>query len=274
MSDEKNADDSVDEDVTTPESAADDAAAADTADDDEKAAQTAVVDDDAADTEDSVEADSAPAKSAKSAKPAKLVKDAKAALLAGGLGGSWTIAGLIAVVGLIVGLVGGIVGVRAYINGSTAQVRDAVVATAETAAMNVTTIDPRNPDKFKENVESVLTGRALQELRGKGFEEVLSRKDAPGRLESRVRRSAATEVNRGEKAGKALVYVEVVAKAPGQPDVPQTMGFLISVRKIDGKYMADSIAAFNPIPYADQQRGNPAGAQPNPPNPTQAPGGN
>lgn len=252
MSDEKKADDSVDEDLTVQDSTVDDE----------------TVDDESAADEDAGDADPASEEPTTATKP---VKGSKTALLSGRLGSSWTIAGLIAAVGLIVGLIGGIVGVRAYLNGSTAQVRDAIVTTAETAAMNVTTIDPRNPDKFKENVESVLTGRALQELRGKGFQEVLSRKDAPGRLESRVRRSAATEVNRGDKEGKALVYVDVVAKAPGQPDVPQTMGFLISVRKIDGKYMADAIAAFNPIPYADQGRGNPGGAQPNP---TQAPGGN
>lgn len=186
--------------------------------------------------------------------------------------GTWMVAGLLAVVGLVLGVVGGIIGVRAYLDGGTVRVRDAVLATAETAAMNVTTIDPKNPDKFKQNVESVLTGRALQELKGKGFQEVLERKDAPGRLEGRVRRSAATEVNRGDKAGKALVYVDVVAKAPGQPDVPQTMGFLISVREIDGKYMADAITAFNPISYADQQRANQGGAQPNPNQ--QRPGGN
>ncbi|GAB11804.1 hypothetical protein GOARA_088_00680 [Gordonia araii NBRC 100433] len=190
---------------------------------------------------------------------------------------SLALASLVAIVGLVVGVIGVVVGYRAYHDGRTENVRDAVLATAETAAMNVTTIDPRNPDKFKENVESVLTGRALQELRGKGFEEVLSRKDAPGRLEGRVRRSAVTEVNRGERAGKALVYVDVVAKAPNQPNVNQTMGFLISVRNIDGNYMADSIAAFNPISYADQ-RANQRGAQqnqnPNQQNPGQQGGGN
>lgn len=259
MSDEKKADESVAEDVTVDDSTADVETVDEKSADDDKAV------DGKADDE---KAKKAPAKSTKPAKPSK---GERTALVAGRLGGSWTIAGLIAVVGLIVGVIGGIVGARAYMNGATAQVRDAVVTTAETAAMNVTTIDPRNPEKFKENVESVLTGRALQELRGKGFEEVLSRKDAPGRLESRIRRSVATEVNRGEKAGKALVYVDVVAKAPGKADATQTMGFLISVRKIDGKYMADAIAAFNPIPYADQQRPNPAGGQPNPPQP---PGGN
>ncbi len=183
----------------------------------------------------------------------------------------WPLAGAVAAIGLVVGLTGAFVGFRAYQDGRTESVRDAVLATAETAAMNVTTIDPKNPEKFKQNVESVLTGRALQEMRGAGFQEVLSRRDAQGRVESRVRRAAVTEVNRGDRAGKALVYVDVIAKAPGKPDGSQTMGFLISVRKTDGKYMADTIAPLNAIAYADQQGAKTGGAQPNS---TQQPGGN
>lgn len=197
---------------------------------------------------------------AKSAVPA-----ARSAKSASTMSPAWAVASMLAVLGLVVGIIGGYFGVRSYLNRGTEDVRDSVLLTAETAALNITTIDPKNPDKFRQNIESVMTGRALQELRGKGFQELLDRKDSPGKLESRVARSAATEVNRGDKAGKALVYVEVLASAPNQPQVKQIMGFLISVRKIDGKYLAETVVPYAPIPVQDQPtQPNPGAPQPNP----------
>ncbi|MFT4201082.1 hypothetical protein [Gordonia sp. (in: high G+C Gram-positive bacteria)] len=173
---------------------------------------------------------------------------------------AWATAILIAVIGLIVGVWGAYTGVRAYTAKSSESVRDGVLESAQTAILNITTLDPKDPQKFKANIESSLTGKALDEMRAsEGYKSLLNHPQARGRTQSRVIRSAVTELNADAKSGKALVFVETVAKVPGQPEVPQVMVFTVTVDHTDSGYKASSLEPLSGIQL--QRAASPVGAQ-------------
>lgn len=188
---------------------------------------------------------------------------------------AWAVAAVIAVVGLLFGAFGVYSAVKSYSAAPVASVRDSVLEAAQIAVVNVTSIDPKDPEKFKQNAASSLTGNALQQVSGQGYQDLLSRKDSPGRTQSRVVRSAVTELDADAKTGKALIVIETVAKVPGQPDVPQPMTFSVSVKQADGRYKADSIVPLSGIELGPQGA-NPVGGQQGSPRPGTAPqnGGN
>ncbi|MFT3900964.1 MAG: hypothetical protein QM728_12075 [Gordonia sp. (in: high G+C Gram-positive bacteria)] len=173
----------------------------------------------------------------------------------------WAVAGIIAAVGLIVGILGAYNGFRGYRDKPVEKARNSVLEAAQAAVLNVTTLDPKNPTKFKKNIDSSLTGRALQEMRtNAAYQQLMHNPKATGRTESRPLRSAVTELNSGSKKGKALVAVQTVAKVPGQPEVPQVMVFLVSVVDTPDGYKAELLEPLSGIQL--QQAASPVGARP------------
>ncbi|GAC67906.1 hypothetical protein [Gordonia soli] len=141
--------------------------------------------------------------------------------------------------------------------------RDGAVDGAESAVLNVTTVDAKDTAGWRKRIESSLTGKARQQLTAQDFNQLNSMVSQAGNqaasLSSRLLRSAPIEINADENTGKVLVYVAATSKRDNEAGVTQTMGFSVSMVKEGDVWKAGDIAPLNDISYSDDQSAPAAG---------------
>lgn len=154
----------------------------------------------------------------------------------------------------------GYTGIRAYTVDSEAdQLRNESVDAAEQAVLNITAVDPKDTAGWKKRLESSLTGDALKQVNTGVVADVEQRVAASGgqvgKLESRITRSATTELSTDDDTATVLVFANVASTIPNQPVAQQQMGFLLTMVDVDGVRKATKVVALNPIDYTDTGSG-------------------
>ncbi|MGB3301206.1 hypothetical protein [Gordonia sp. (in: high G+C Gram-positive bacteria)] len=161
----------------------------------------------------------------------------------------------------------GYTGIRAYTTDSAREtLRTESVDAAEQAAINITTVDPSDPEGWKKRLESSLTGDAWKQVNAQVVADVERQVAAsgskPGKIESQVSRSAATEVDADENRATVLVYVKVKATVPNQQAAANQMGFLLTMVEVDGIRKAEKVVPLQAVAYSDA--GSDVSQQPQP----------
>ena len=148
----------------------------------------------------------------------------------------------------------GYTGIRAYaVDAGREQLRTESVSAAEQAVLNITEIDPSKMDEWKKALDSSLTGEARSQVDDGTIGQLRqlaqqNGKDA-GRTESRISRSAATEVNTDEDTATVLVFANVKSVVPGQETVESVSGFLLTMVDVDGVRKASKVVPLDGIVY-------------------------
>lgn len=133
--------------------------------------------------------------------------------------------------------------------------RDEAVSGAEQAIINVTTVDPKNTADWKRRVDSSLTGKAKEQITAQDVstlnQQITQAGPQAATLTSRLKRSAPTEVDADGGSAKVLVYVDATAKRDNEAGVTQTMGFSVTMTKVDGTWKASNISPLDGISVDD-----------------------
>ncbi|EGD55297.1 hypothetical protein [Gordonia neofelifaecis] len=150
----------------------------------------------------------------------------------------------------------GYTGIRAYTVDSTAtQLRDESVDAAEQAVLNITIVDPKDTEGWRKRLESSLTGDALKQVNTGDFAKLAQQVNDSGgqigKLDSRISRSAVTELSTDDDTATVLVFANVTATQNGQPTQQNQMGFLLTMVDVDGTRKATKIVPLSPITYTD-----------------------
>ncbi|GAB20295.1 hypothetical protein GOEFS_110_00230 [Gordonia effusa NBRC 100432] len=177
---------------------------------------------------------------------------------------SLAIVALVAAVGAV-----GVFGYRAYdvyFNEKPSQsARENAVDAAETAILNVLTIDPRDPGAWQRRIDSSMTGEARKQFTVQvvnSLRERLSKAgDNAATITARITRSAATEVNVDDQTGSVIVYAAATPKRNGKAEESTPFGFLVTVGKEGGDHWRatnvtplDSMALQEPATGDTQQQ--------------------
>ncbi|WP_347957813.1 hypothetical protein [Gordonia aichiensis] len=154
----------------------------------------------------------------------------------------------------------GYTGIKAYtVDAATETLRTESVDAAEQAVLNITSVDPTDAAGWKKRLESSLTGEALKQVNASVVADIEKQVQASGgkagKIESRIARSAATEVDRSEDRATVLVYANVKSTVPNQPVAQQQMGFLLTMVDVDGTRKAEKVVALQTLEYSDAQSG-------------------
>lgn len=152
----------------------------------------------------------------------------------------------------------GYTGIRAYtVDSARDTLRTESVDAAEQAVLNITTVDPSDSKAWKKRLESSLTGDALKQVSDEIFtnieQQVASSTQKPGKIESVIARSAATEVDSADDRAIVLVYANVKAISPTQPVGQSQMGFLLTMVDVDGVRKAEKVVPLQTIMFDDTQ---------------------
>lgn len=185
--------------------------------------------------------------------------------------------GALAVVAVVAALACAVFfGYRAYqayfVDRPIQQARDESVAAAEQAMLNVTSIDPTKLDDWKRRIDASLTGQALEQVTQQDYgnltQMVQQSNGQAATLTSRLKRSAPTEVNADAGQAKVLVYVDATSKRENEGGVTQTMGFLVTMTRVEGgQWKASGINSLDSIQYTPTEGGGTGGAAPAPQQP-------
>ena len=194
------------------------------------------------------------------------------------------LAALLAILALAAAIVFGFKAYKIYFVEKPIQTaRDDSVDAAETAILNITTIDPRNTAEWKKRVDASLTGKAAEQITKDSVNQLNSQIASAGAgqaatLTSRLKRSAATEVNADDGKATVLVFVDATSKRENEAGVTQTMGFQVSMtRADDDRWLADNITPTNAMPLEENSAssgGTSGGATTSAPATTTQEGGN
>ncbi|MGV9826375.1 hypothetical protein [Gordonia sp. NPDC003429] len=175
-------------------------------------------------------------------------------------GRGYTVAGVLAIVAIVAAAACvAFFGFRAYeayfVQKPIQSARDGAVAGAEQAILNVTTVDPKNTADWKRRVDSSLTGKAREQITAQDVttlnQQITQAGTQAASLTSRLKRSAPTEVDADGGTAKVLVYVDATAKRPNEGGVTQTMGFSVTMTKVDGAWKASDISPLDGISVED-----------------------
>ncbi len=133
--------------------------------------------------------------------------------------------------------------------------RDEAVSGAEQAIINVTTVDPKNTADWKRRVDSSLTGKAKEQITAQDVttlnQQITQAGPQAATLTSRLKRSAPTEVDADAGTAKVLIYVDATAKRENEAGVTQTMGFSVTMTRVDGTWKASNISPLDGISIDD-----------------------
>lgn len=172
----------------------------------------------------------------------------------------------VAVVALIVAVCAvGFYGYRAYdvyFNEKPAQsARENAVDAAETAILNVLTIDPKDPGAWQRRIDASLTGEARKQVTSQIIESLRTQLQQAGdnaaSLTARITRSAATEIDVEDQSGAVIIYAEATAKRKNEAGQIVPFGFLVTVGKQDGDHWrATNITPLDSMAVTEQPTGD------------------
>lgn len=168
----------------------------------------------------------------------------------------------------------GYTGVRAYTtDAARTQLREQSIDVAQQAALNITAIDPADLKGWENRLKSSLTGDALKQANIGELKTAIENSQAagskPGRIDSKIARSAVMSLDTDSDSAVVLVFTNVTATNGGAQPASDQVGFALTVVDIDGTRKVSKVVALNEIAFSDAG----SGTAPAPTDPTQK-GGN
>ncbi|ALG85793.1 hypothetical protein ACH46_16505 [Gordonia phthalatica] len=168
----------------------------------------------------------------------------------------------------------GYTGARAYTSDSArTELRDQSIDVAQQAALNITAIDPSDLKSWENRLKSSLTGDALKQANISELKAAIENSQAagskPGRIDSKIARSAVMSLDTESNSAVVLVFANVTATDGGSRPASDQVGFALTVVDIDGTRKVNKVVALNEIEFSDAG----SGTAPAPTDPTQK-GGN